>query len=230
MYSISVIIPMYNEERNAPIIVDHVASFLSPQPFDWEINVVESGSTDRTLEVVQALAQGNPKIRVFHQERRDGMGSALRLGYSRCRYDLIWHVESDSPFDASHVLRALPLLETSDFVAGYRIGKRESFLRWLYSFVYNRLVRVLFGLHVRDVNFSFKVFKRRNLEKITLRSQGWFIDAELLIETKKQGFTISELGVPYTHRFAGTSTVSLLTPFPIIREMLAYRMKHFRSM
>ncbi len=229
MQSITVIIPMYNEEHTAPTIIRHVTSFLAGYAGGWEILVVESGSTDRTLDIVRSLAAQDPHIRVIHQERREGMGSALRLGYREARNELVWHVESDSPFDANNLLTALPLFNDHDFVAGYRIGERESFMRWLYSFVYNRLVRILFGLRVRDVNFSFKIFKRSILSSLTLRSMGWFIDAELLVETKKHGFRIAELPVPYTQRAAGSSTISLLTPLPIIREMMRYRLRYFRS-
>jgi glycosyltransferase involved in cell wall biosynthesis len=229
MYSLSVIIPMYNEEQNAPVIINHVVSFLSSYKGEWEVIVVESGSTDHTLSVVRDIAAANPRIHVLHQEQREGMGSALRLGYSHCRHDLIWHVESDSPFDANNVSTAIPLFDRVDFVAGYRIGERESFMRWLYSFVYNRLIRHLFGLRVKDVNFSFKIFKRSILEKITLHSTGWFIDAELLVETQKRGFIIGEIPIPYTMRVAGSSTVSLFTPLPILKELLNYRLTYYRS-
>ncbi|MFZ1080499.1 MAG: glycosyltransferase family 2 protein, partial [Candidatus Kryptoniota bacterium] len=209
--------------------LDRVTSFLSSHPYQWEIVVVESGSMDNTLNIIREVANNNPKIKIIHQEHREGMGSALRAGYAQCSCDLIWHVESDSPFDTNNLISALPLLQAADFVAGYRIGKRESFMRWLYSFVYNRLVRLLFRLRVTDVNFSFKVFKRANLEKIKLRSSGWFIDAELLIETKKHGFKIAELGIPYNQRIAGSSTVSIFTPLPILKEMFIYRIKYFHS-
>lgn len=229
MKSISVIIPMYNEEKTARTILGHVTSFLSSYPDGWEIIVVESGSTDSTRDIVREVAANNPRVKIIHQERREGMGSALRAGYAQSNSEFIWHVESDSPFEANNLNLALPLLETADFVSGFRIGKRESFMRWLYSFVYNRLVRILFGLKVTDVNFSFKLFKRSNLEKIKLRSKGWFIDAELLIETKKHGLKIAELGIPYNQRAAGSSTVSILTPLPILKEMLLYRFKYFHS-
>lgn len=229
MYSISVIIPMYNEEQNAPVIINHVVSFLSSYGGEWEVIVVESGSTDNTLAVVRDIATSNSRIHVLHQERREGMGSALRLGYSRCRHDLIWHVESDSPFDANNVFTAIPLFDNVDFVAGYRIGERESFMRWLYSFVYNRLIQLMFGLRVRDVNFSFKIFRRSILDTITLHSTGWFIDAELLVETQRRGFKIGEIPIPYTMRVAGSSTVSLFTPLPILKELLKYRINYYRS-
>ncbi len=229
MNSISVIIPMYNEEKTARTILEHVISFLSPFQSRWEIIVVESGSTDNTLEIVREISADNPNMKIIHQERRKGMGSALKAGYAQSTCEFIWHVESDSPFDVNNLNAALPLLQDADFVSGFRIGERESFMRWLYSFVYNRLVRVLFGLKVTDVNFSFKLFKRSNLERIKLRSNGWFIDAELLIETKKHGLKIVELGIPYNQRAAGSSTVSIFTPLPILKEMLVYRLKYFHS-
>jgi hypothetical protein len=99
----------------------------------------------------------------------------------------------------------------------------EGPLRTLYSVVYNLLIRFLFPLRVKDINFSFKLFKREVLDKIAL---GSFIDAELLIKGKLHGFKIVQFGVDYFPRNRGTST--LASPdviLKMIRELVAFRMK-----
>jgi hypothetical protein len=109
-------------------------------------------------------------------------------------------------------------------VIGNRQGRAEGPKREIMSFVYNRLIRVLFGLSVRDVNFAFKLFRRSILERITLQSEGSFIDAELLIETHHAGFTIAEIPLRYYERVAGVSTLaSGSVVVKILGEMAAYR-------
>jgi len=93
-------------------------------------------------------------------------------------------------------------------------------VRTIYSLVYNLLIRALFGLAVKDVNFSFKLFHRSLLERITLKSEGSFIDAEFLVRARKAGASIIQIGVDYFPRSRGISTLS--SPgviLAILREM-----------
>ncbi len=243
LYSISVIIPMYNEEENAKRIIDYAAEVLSIVASDWEILVVESGSTDGTRKIVEEKARKNPKIIPLFQEKREGMGSALRLGYSRATKDLIWHLESDSPFDLNDMKKAIVYFNTHDGVIGYRTaGRAQSLNDWAYSednqiwdFIrlyyhvgYNLLIRLMFGLKVRDVNFSYKIFKREAIKKLKLQSKGWFIDAEIVLEMKKKNFKCKEIAIEYKKRLYGNSTVRFFTPFKMLLEMLDYRFRRWK--
>ena len=100
----------------------------------------------------------------------------------------------------------------------------------MYSVGYNLLIRFLFPFRVKDVNFSFKLFKREVLNKVALESQGSFIDAELLIKSKLHGFKITQFGVDYFPRNRGLST--LASPdviIKMIRELIAFRIKMRRE-
>jgi hypothetical protein len=125
--------------------------------------------------------------------------------------------------------RAVHIMEftRSDIISAYRFDRAaEGPIRTLYSVVYNLLIRFLFSLRVKDINFSFKLFKREVLDKVALEAEGSFIDAELLIKGKLHGFKIEQFGVNYFPRNRGTST--LATPdviFKMIRELASFRMK-----
>jgi glycosyltransferase involved in cell wall biosynthesis len=242
--SISAIIPMYNEKDNAPKILDFAVKALSETCEDWEILVVESGSTDGTTEIIKEAASKNPKIVPLFQQKREGMGSALRLGYSRATKSLVWHIESDSPFDLNEIKLVLPYFEKCNAVIGYRTSSKKEFLfGWVYSetdhmgnliraifhFGYNFLIRAIFGLKVKDVNFSFKVLKTELVKRLDLHSNGWFIDAEILIEARKHGAIFKEVGIEYRKRQYGTSTVRLNTPYHMIQELIEYRLKHWKG-
>src|SRR5690606_3972996 len=100
----------------------------------------------------------------------------------------------------------------------------EGSLRIVYTFFYNILIRALFGVRVRDINFAFKLCRREIFEHVELRSDGSFIDAELIIRAKKLGYDIVQFGVDYFPRTRGVSTLSSLSVIrTILREMFTLR-------
>ncbi|MEK7232986.1 MAG: glycosyltransferase [Elusimicrobiota bacterium] len=207
---ISLVYPMYNERANIAQAVAHGAHVLSSLAAEWEIVVVDDGSGDESAAIVARLAREEPRVRLISRSRNEGLGAALRDGFSAARHEVVLYCDSDLPYDLSILARALPLLGESDLVAGFRLNHGESALRIVYSKAYNLLIKTLFGLPVRDVNFSFKLFKRHVLQKIQLESRGSFIDAEFLIKTRNAGLRLAEIGIVYTHRRHGISKLSSL--------------------
>lgn len=227
--SISVVLPMYNEEKNAENAVKSLNRVLSDSFDDYEILVVESGSTDLTRDIADSLADSNPAVRVIHQINREGLGSAIRLGFANARKDFILYIDSDEPFDVEEIARVIPMLDPRTALIGYRIGERESFKRKLFSRVYNTLVQLVFRLGVRDVNFSMKLIPRTHLQKLDLRANGCFYDAELLAELKRAGIPVTEIGFAYNQRQYGMSSLDRLPVIlNILREMLVYLLRRKR--
>lgn len=230
---------MHNEEENVSRIVKEAEDVLSSMVPDWEIIIVESGSTDNTWEKINEVRKGSERIRAFRQTKREGMGSALRLGYEKSSKDLLFHLEADSPFEIGYFKKALPILFENDCVIGFRVGSRKQgfkwsyrnsggmvMIRWAYHVGYNLLLRLFLGLVVRDANFSFKIFKRKDMRRLNLISKGWFIDAEILLELKRSGILPIEMPIEYKDRTAGSSTVNVLTPFHMLYEMVRYMWKN----
>jgi cellulose synthase/poly-beta-1,6-N-acetylglucosamine synthase-like glycosyltransferase len=153
------------------------------------------------------------------------LGGALRAGYAAATKDLVFYTDADLPVDLEVLPRAMRLLEyqQADVVAAYRFDRTsEGLVRSLYTFCYNHLIRTLFGLRVRDVNFAFKLFRRSVLEKFTLTSEGSFIDAEFLLRARKAGCVIIQIGLDYFPRTRGTSTLgSVPVILAILRDMAA---------
>lgn len=209
--SISIVFPMYNEEAYIHRAVRAAREILSEVTPDYEVIIVDDASTDRTGCLADEIARSDGRIKVVHNERNRKLGGTLRAGYAAATKELVLYTDADLPFDLQELGRAVRLLDyqEADLLAAYRFERTsEGFIRTLYSFVYNLLVRVLFGLAVRDVNFSFKLFRRSLLERFPLRSEGSFIDAELLIRAKKVGAHIIQIGVDYFPRSRGISTLS----------------------
>ena len=209
--SLSVVFPMHNEEAYVRRAVEAARGGAGSVSEDFEIVIVDDGSTDGTRGVAEALARDDPRVRVIHRERRQGLGATLRAGYAQARGDLCLYSDADLPFDFGELRRAVRLLDyqQADVLAAYRFDRTsEGLLRTVYTLAYSGLVRALFGLRFRDVNFSFKLFRRSVLERIELRSDGSFIDAEFLVRARNAGARIIQMGVDYFPRTEGRSTLA----------------------
>src|SRR5216110_2967924 len=231
--SISVVYPMFNEEENIERAVNFAEAVFIDLSSDYEILIVNDASTDRSAELAEALARSNPCVKVFHHERNLKLGGALRTGFSNATKELVFYCDSDLPVDLTELNRAVHIMEftRSDIVSAFRFDRTtEGPLRTVYSVFYNLLIRFLFPLRVKDINFSFKLFKREMLNKVGLESEGSFIDAGLLIKSKLHGFKITQCGVAYFARNRGTAT--LASPdviIKMIRELVAFRMEMRRE-
>jgi len=202
---------MWNEEAYVHRAVAAARETLAEATADGEIILVDDASTDRTGELADALARQDARIKVIHNERNRKLGGTLRAGYAAATKDLVVYSDADLPFDFREIARAVRLLEyqQADVLAAYRHDRTaEGPLRTVYTIVYTSLIRLLFRLRVRDVNFSFKLFRRSLLERIELKSEGSFIDAEFLVRAKKSGASIIQIGVDYFPRSRGLSTLA----------------------
>ncbi|MEZ7890297.1 MAG: glycosyltransferase family 2 protein [Candidatus Wallbacteria bacterium] len=225
-HSISYVFPMFNEIENIEQMVLATMAVTDTITKDYEIIVVDDASTDGCGELIDRLAEKYPQIKPIHHEHNRKLGGALKTGFYNATKDYIIYIDSDLPIDLNDIKLALPMIEEADMVIGYRLMRTESLRRKFQSKIYNWLIRLMFGLKVKDVNFAFKLFKREIIQKITLQSEGSFIDAELLIEAKRLGYKIKEIGLMYYPRAAGVSTLSGLDIIiKILKEMFAYKKK-----
>lgn len=209
--SLSVVIPMRNEEPYVRRSVRAAREVLEGMGADWEIVLVDDASDDGTGALADELSRAEPRLKVLHNPSRLQLGGSLRAGYAAARKELIFYTDGDLPADWWELPRAVHLLEyqEADVVAGYRFDRTaEGLRRALLAGGYNLLVRLLFGLNLRDVNFAFKLFRRSLLGRMTLRSQGSFIDAEFLLRARKAGAEIIQMGLDYFPRTRGASKLS----------------------
>ena len=192
---------------------------------------MDDASTDGTGAIADALAREDGRVRVVHNPVNRRLGGALRAGYAAATKELVFYTDADLPIDLHALPRAVRLLEyqEADIVAAYRFDRTsEGMLRAVYTFCYNHLVRALFGLRVRDVNFAFKLFRRSVLEKFTLTSEGSFIDAEFLLRARKARCSIIQIGLDYFPRTRGASTLSSVKVIVELLKDLARRWPELR--
>ena len=192
-----------------------------------EVLIVDDASTDGTAAIADALAERDDRVRVVHHAVNRGLGGAIRTGLDTATGDLVLYTDADLPFDLAELDKAVRVSRVydADVVSLYRLDRTgEGPRRFVYSFIYNHLVRVLFGLRVRDVNFAGKLVTRRVLDAVDLHSEGSFIDVELLVQAQRRGFNIMQFGVDYFPRTRGVSTLSSWSVIGgIVRELVTLR-------
>ncbi len=209
--SLSLFFPAWNEEEYVERSVARAKVVLARLTDDWEIIVVNDASTDRTRELAEGLARRDGRVRCITHEVNKKLGGAMKTGFSASTKDIVIYSDMDLPFDLAELERALHLLEylEADMISAFRHDRTsEGPKRIVYSLAYNFLIRTLFDVHVKDINFSFKVVHRRVLEAIELKSEGSFIDAELVVKAIRKGFKVFQMGVDYFPRTRGVSTLA----------------------
>ena len=205
---ISVVLPAYNEVANIGAAVEKslaVVERLSPR---HEVIVVDDGSRDGTQATVEALARESyPRVRYVRHDRNLGYGAALRTGFKHARYGLVFFTDSDNQFDVSELEYFIPMMSSFDMITGFRVYRYDTVLRCILSWIYNRLVGVLFRLRVRDVDCGFKLMTREVVQKITIECDNFFVNTELLAKARRWNFRIAEKGVRHYPRTAGETSV-----------------------
>lgn len=221
--SISWVLPLFNEAEYVKIAIPTTVSLMNSLGVDYEIIIVDDASNDESAKLIHEFAQDNKKIRVLRHEQNRGLGASLRTGLNSATKDIIIYTDIDLPFDFSLLKDILPLIKEADIVHGYRIGSRESIKRILYSKIYNFLIRKIFGLDIKDVNFSLDIIRRDIINQLNLKSEASFIAAELLTKAYYSKYKITQVPVHYTPRIYGVSHLSSLRNiFKIISELIRY--------
>ena len=224
--------PMWNEEayieRALGKATTECRSLLERNEIlDYELIVVDDASTDHTGKLADEIAAADPHVRVVHHPVNRKLGGSIKTGFATATGDLVLYSDADLPFDMADASRAIHLMRyyEADVVSAFRFDRTgEGSLRTVYTFFYNFLIRRLFGVRMRDINFACKLCRTAIFDDISLRSEGSFIDAELIIRAKKLGFNVIQFGVDYFPRTRGESTLASVSVIrKIVTEMLHLR-------
>ena len=205
--SLSVVLPAHNEAENISTTVENCITYLKEKVLDYEVVVVNDGSTDDTKDIVENIISGDPKVVLVDHPVNKGYGAALRSGFDAASCEYIFFMDSDGQFVINDLDKLLPLAGPNDIVIGYREDRADSFLRSLNAWLYGMYIYVMFGLKVKDMDCAFKVFPNESYKKIRpIKSGGALFTAEFLIKLKKRGYKFSEVPVGHYPRQFGTQS------------------------
>ena len=204
--SISVFFPCYNEAPNIEPLVKKTLSVLSQLTSDFEIILVNDGSSDGTDKVIDSLAAQFNVVKTVHHKTNLGYGSALQSGFRSATKNLVFYTDGDAQFDINELGPLVPLIEQYDIVSCYRLDRKEGLVRKINAWCWTKLVCFLFNIKLKDIDCAFKLFKRNIFDNIEMHSTGALIDTEILARSIRKGYTITQRGVHHYPRTAGSQT------------------------
>jgi glycosyltransferase involved in cell wall biosynthesis len=204
--SVSAFFPCYNDAATIAKMVLDVDRALATHLVDYEIIVVDDGSTDDSARVLDELALRTSHLVVIHHERNRGYGGALITGFGAATKEWIFYTDGDGQYDATEAPLLLHAASAdSDVVQGWKIARGDAWYRKVIGRVYHHTVRTMFRLHVRDTDCDFRLFRRVLVVDPPLTSTSGVICVEMMRRFERAGARFVEVPVHHYFRPAGRS-------------------------
>lgn len=218
MSSISAVFPAYNDGGSIASMVSTASIALRQVSNEYEIVVVNDGSSDYTATVLEELKGKYPELRVIHHPMNKGYGAALRTGFKTATKEWIFYTDGDSQYNPLELTLLVDALHNgADAVNGYKLSRNDSLLRIIVGRAYHNLVKIFFGIRIRDVDCDFRLIPRRILEEIELESVSGAVCLEMVKKIEDAGYVFAEVPVNHYSRKYGTS--QFFVPWRIIRSL-----------
>jgi glycosyltransferase involved in cell wall biosynthesis len=204
--SLSVFFPAYNDEGSIALMVEKALELLPRFTDDYEVIVVNDGSSDGTAAVLDELARRLPQLRVIHHPKNRGYGGALSTGFANATKEWVFYTDGDAQYDVDELADLIPLLtDEVDVVNGYKLKRSDSKRRIVLGALYKFLARLLFGLPIRDVDCDFRLLRRSALQSIDLVSNSGVVCTEMVYKLHAAGCRFAEMPVHHYPRLHGQS-------------------------
>ncbi len=215
---ISVVFPAYNDGGTIASMVAAAWIALQQVTKDFEIIVVNDGSSDYTATMLDEVSTRYPELRVITHPSNRGYGAALRTGFSAATKDWVFYTDGDSQYNPLELVNLVDALhEGVDVVNGYKLTRNDSWMRMVIGRAYHYFVKFLFGIRIRDVDCDFRLIPRNILEEIELKSNSGAICLELVKKIQDAGYVFAEVPVNHYSRKYGVS--QFFVPWRIIRTL-----------
>ena len=203
---LSVFFPAYNDSGTIASMVIRAVQAASEVTPDFEVIVVNDGSSDATAEIADELARTYPNVRVVHHPLNRGYGGALQTGFRSATRELIFYTDGDAQYDPAELAVLWAKMDPGiDLVNGYKISRSDPLHCIIIGRLYHHIVSVMFGLKMRDVDCDFRLMRRSMFERIDLEKTSGVICLEMMKKIQDAGFRMVEVPVHHFHRAYGKS-------------------------
>jgi len=233
MPKISVVILCYKAGDDVTAFASKVRNTVERLTSDWEIILVgnyNAGEADNTPEVVRAVAASDPRYKAVTLVKQGMMGWDARSGLRDATGDTVAIIDGDNqmpPEDIEHVYTKL-IGEGLDMAMTYRNNRQDSVARRYNSKIFNIIYSLLFpGYPVRDVNSKPKIFTRAFLDKLTLESDDWFLDTEIMIQARRHRAKLGQIPTVFYTSIGRKSFVRPDAILEFVKNLLRARLREF---
>ena len=223
MSDLSLIIPLYNEEANLPLLYDSIKKALEPLQQNWEVIFVDDGSQDKSLDVLKALVKKDPRhVRAVIFRRNFGQTAAITAGIDHAQGDTIVLLDADMQNDPADIPMLLAKLDEGyDLVSGWRKDRKDNRLtRTIPSIFANGLISWVTGVHLHDYGCSLKAYRRDALEGFRLYGE---MHRFIPVFAHSVGARITEIPVRHHHRKFGEANYGLERTLKVILDLFTVK-------
>jgi glycosyltransferase involved in cell wall biosynthesis len=220
--SISLVCPVFNEHDNLGPLVQTILKVMPGLKREWELILVDDGSTDGSASLMTTLARENAYIKAVHLTRNFGQTAALAAGFDQAKGEVIITLDADLQNDPEDIPLLLKKLEetNADIVSGWRKDRQDPWLRSLFSRTANWLIAQTTNTPLHDIGCTLKAYKKAVFENISLYGEMHrFIPALAMI----QGFKVVEIPVKHHPRQAGKSKYGLSRTLKVLLDLLTVK-------
>jgi glycosyltransferase involved in cell wall biosynthesis len=220
---ISLVVPVWNDEAAVEEVLRGWSAHLNGLGRDYEILVVDDGSSDRTAALAEAVAADSGRVQILRHPEHKGVGAALRTGIAAAGHPLLAITDCDSLYQPADLNLLLDAIDKVDLAVGYRVGAGAP-ARGLAERLYGGFIRTVFAVRLKDPDCPLKLHRRSSFARIPIQSNGRFVHAEIIAKANFLGCLMTEVALPERAR---TRPAPLLTQGTIRERMReAHRVFH----
>jgi glycosyltransferase involved in cell wall biosynthesis len=204
--SVSAVFPAYNDGGTIASMVLSALIALRQVADDYEVIVTNDGSTDHTASILEELKSRCPELIVINHPTNMGYGWALRSGFSAATKEWIFYTDGDAQYNPLELTTLVSGLQDGvDIVNGYKIARSDPWIRKVIGRIYNHIVKIMFGIHLRDVDCDFRLIRRSLFDVVKLESPSGTLPLEMVKKFQDAGFVFREVPVHHYFRQYGRS-------------------------
>lgn len=204
--SLSVFFPCLNDAKSIPTLLEKIYKVLPKITQDFEVIVIDDGSTDNTPEILEGLRKEYKNLRIIRNNKPSGYGGALQTGFKASGKDWVFYTDGDGQYDPGELKKLIDKVNHgTDVVNGYKIARHDSLLRKSLGGLYNRTLHAFYSIPIRDIDCDFRLIRNSRLKQIELQSKSGAICLELVMKLKNRGAKFAEVPVHHHPRRHGKS-------------------------
>jgi glycosyltransferase involved in cell wall biosynthesis len=204
--SVSIFYPCYNDWGTIGSMLMLTQATVRHLGIDYDITIVDDGSGEHTQAILDEIVANYPNVTVLRHDKNRGYGGALRSGFTSGSREWLFYTDGDAQYDVRELENLVSAAGPDiDVVQGYKITRHDPLHRRVIGRVYHWIVKIAFGLKLRDVDCDFRLIRRHVFDKITLVHDSGVICAEMMTKIQRAGFRVVEVPVHHFERHHGKS-------------------------